>query len=470
MSSTAANGSSRAILGRGMIYTIGTAAPILANALVTPAVTRAVGSVEFGRVSLLIQLIQVTMLVCSLGLAAAITRHGLIEASGVPGASALTLRASGIAAVLCLMGAFGSPALDLVVGVDDPWLVALGCVAAAGFACMANAQAFLRVVDRPLPFVMLALVATLGGPVIGLGLVLLHQASAVDFVSGLAAGYVLAGAVGLALTLRGARPRPLPGDLARALRIGVPTVPHAVGLYLSTAVLVFVVAHTFGTADAGRMQLAILLGSAPSVLTTALNNAWAPLVYAAPRGERASLIEGTGRDIALITAAASGFVAAVAPLVLVVLADARFDPAPMTPAVAWMALGGLISVVYLGSVHLVFAEGRSTGLAIVTPLSVAVGTAAAVALSRTGDVPLTAAGMTVTYTALAIGAWLLARRVSPERWRPTTMGPAVAIGSALCLAGALAPIDGPEGWLTRTVLAIGCVALACGRFVRVMRG
>lgn len=452
-----------------MVYTIGTAAPILANALVTPAVTRAVGSVEFGRVSLLIQLIQVTMLVCSLGLAAAITRHGLIEASGVPGASALTVRASAIAAGLCVLAAVAAPALDLVVRVHDPWLVALGCVAAAGFAGMANAQAFLRVVDRPLPFVALALVATLGGPLIGLGLVLLHGASAVDYVGGLAAGYVLAGALGLALTVRGARPRPQRGDLTRALRIGVPTVPHAVGLYLSTAVLVFVVNHAFGTTDAGRMQLAILLGSAPSVLTTALNNAWAPLVYAAPRGERAPLIEGTGRDIALITAAASGFVSAVAPLVLVVLADARFDPASMTPAVAWMALGGLLSVVYLGSVHLVFAEGRSTGLAVVTPLSVILGTLAAVALSRTGDVPVTAAGMTVTYGALALGAWLLSRRVSPERWSPTTMAGAVLVGTALCLAGGIAPIDGPAAWWVRTPLALLCVALAGARFVRVMR-
>ena len=53
----------------------------------------------------------------------------------------------------------------------------------------------------------------------------------------------------------------------------------------------------------------------------------------------------------------------------------------MTPAVALVAAGTVLSVLYLSNVHLVFASGRSEGLAIVTPTSLLIGTGAAALLA-----------------------------------------------------------------------------------------
>ena len=41
-------------------------------------------------------------------------------------------------------------------------------MAAAGFSVVVNVQSYLRVLDRPLPFVLLSLGAALGGPALGL--------------------------------------------------------------------------------------------------------------------------------------------------------------------------------------------------------------------------------------------------------------------------------------------------------------
>ena len=166
-----------------------------------------------------------------------------------------------------------SPSAALV-GIDDDAALLLAFVAAAGFSVVVNVQAYLRVLDRPLPFVLLSLGAALGGPALGLALLLGGDGTAAEYLAGLAAGYVLTALAGLALTVR--RSRHVRGDTRRALRVGLPTIPHQVALYLAGGALVLVAGHLYGTAEAGRLQLAVLIGSAPGVLTASLNNAWAP--------------------------------------------------------------------------------------------------------------------------------------------------------------------------------------------------
>lgn len=461
-------GASREILGRGLIYTVGTAAPILANLLVTPVLTKVLAGAEFGLVSGGLVVLQVAMMLGGLGFAASITRHGLIESSGVAGASALTWRGSAIGAALCLVAMVGAAPLAAALRLTT-MTVLLALVAAAGFVAMANAQAFLRVVDRPVAFVALSFIAALGGPALGLALALAGSATATWYLTGMAVGYGAAGLIGLVLTWRAARPAAHAGDLRRALDVGLPAVPHAVSLYLASGALVLVANHLFGAVDGGRLYYAVLLGSAPAVLTTSLNNAWAPVVYRAPAERWAGLIEHTGRDIAWITACAAGFMAATAPWLLRVVGNPSLSPAAMTPATAFIAAGTVLSVAYLGSVHLVFASGRSRGLAVSTPASLLIGVVAAVLLGRALGLQWVGAGMTVTYAALAVLTYAVARAATPVRWRPAAFALPLAAGLALCAVGGIAPTAGPVGLVARAVIAVACVAGAFATMQRVRR-
>lgn len=451
----ASTAASKTVLGRGLLYTAGTAAPVLSNALVTPVVTRLLPADDYGVVATALVVIQVGMIVCGLGLAAAITRHGILEQSGVEGARSLVHRGAVAAALMAAVGAVLAPALGGLLGIEETAALLLALASAAGFSVVVNVQSYLRVLDRPLPFVLLSLGAALGGPVLGLLVLLVGDTpSAARYLGGVAAGFLLTAVAGLALTLRGSRH--VPGDTRRALRVGLPTIPHQVAIYLASGALVLLAGQLYGTVEAGRLQLAVLIGSAPGVLTSSLNNAWAPVVYRTDAAHRGVVLERTGRDIAALAALAAGFVALMAPTLLRVVAPPSYDPAAMTPAVGLVAVGSVMSVLYLANVHLVFASGRSAGLALVTPAALVVGVAVAWVSGAVVSSSAIGVGMAVTYTAMAAGVAVLARRVSPTRWHESRLAAPLAIGVALCLVGAALPASGP--WLV--VRWVGSAALA----------
>ncbi|MEQ3551218.1 oligosaccharide flippase family protein [Pseudonocardia nematodicida] len=447
---------SRDVLGRGSLYTLGTVAPILANVLVTPIVTRVLGREEYGIVAIGLILVQVGAMVVGLGLGSSITRQGIMGRSGVDGARALVLQGSVLSALLVVAAVLAGPLWSEPV-LSVPWQsgLAFAALAAAGFAAVLNAQAFLRVQDRPVPFVVMSGVATLGGPLLGLALVLWHDSDADDYLFGLLLGYLAAGLAGLVLALRGGRPRTARGDFGRALRIGLPAVPHLVALLLVQNALVIIATRYFGVENGGRMQIALLLGAAPALIVSALNNAWAPVVYRTPEAERGAALERTARDVAMVTVALSGGVALLAPFLLRFLAPVQFAPAELVPVVGVTAAGAVVSVAYLANVHLVFASGRSTGLAFASPVSLVAGLAVAVLLARSGSMTAMAVGFPLIYLALAIGTSLLRRRVSPTGWRETVLLLPILAGVAVCTLGALLPAEG-VGWLVaRFGLAVG---------------
>ena len=467
VASSAGPAASRVVLGRGLLYTVGTAAPVLSTAVVTPFVTRAMDAPSYGVVATSLVLIQVGMIVAGLGLAAAITRHGILEQSGVAGARSLVMRGTVLTAALCATAAAAAPAwAPALLGFTDSTTTALALAAAAGFAVVVNVQSYLRVLDRPGAFVLLSLTGALGGPVVGVVLVQAWQPTAAVYVGGLMAGYLAAGALGLLLVLRGGPAAHHPGDTRRALRIGLPTVPHQAALYLAGGILVLVAGWVFDPTQAGRLQLAVLVGSAAGLLTASLNNAWAPVIYRTGPESRAAVLERTGRDIAVLTSLAAGFVSITAPFLFAIVAPASFDPARLTPATGLVAAGTVLSVPYLCNVHLVFASGRSAGLALISPISLAVGTGSAWAAAETVGLTATGIGMTVSYAGLAGGTHLLARRVSPIRWRWTALLTPLLLGGALCVAGTFLP---SEGWALplRAVAGVILVGAAVAMLLRI---
>jgi O-antigen/teichoic acid export membrane protein len=456
---------SRGVLGRGSIYTFGTAAPILANAAVVPVATRLLGKPAYGVVAIAIVLIQVAMMAGSFGMPSVITRQGILAGSGVAGARALLVRGSLMTAGLVTAVIAAAPLWDPLVTAPLRNAVLLALAASAFFVVVENSQALLRVIDRPGAFVSLSLTATLGGPLLGLAL-LAQQRSPERYLSGLTAGYAAAATLGLVLCLRGGRPRRDPGDTRAALRLGLPVIPHLVALFLANGALVFLAGHLYDIATAGRIQLALLVGSSPAVITSALNNSWAPIVYRAPARQRGAVLAHTARDIATLAALLSGGVALLSPWLMRFAAGDSFAPLKLVPAVAIIAFGCVLSVAYLANVHLVFAAGRSLGLSVITPLSLLVGLTCAYLAGRQNPV-LLAIGFPATYTALAGGTAWLRRRVRAVLWSETTLLLPAGLGLGLCALGAVLPTSGAAA-LVRVALAAfaGLGTLRLARRVR----
>ncbi|MEP7036208.1 MAG: oligosaccharide flippase family protein, partial [Actinomycetota bacterium] len=441
---------SKGVLGRGSIYTLGTAAPILANAAVVPLVTRMLGKHDYGIVAIAVVVIQVAMMAGSFGMPSVITRQGILAGSGVAGARALLVRGSlmtvGLMALLILL----SPLWDPLVqeSLRGPLLLALA--ASAFFVVVENSQALLRVLDRPGSFVALSLTATLGGPLLGLALLTQHR-SPDRYLGGLVGGYAVAAIVGVILSLQGGRPAGEPGDTRAALRMGLPVIPHLLALFLASGALVFLAGHLYGVATAGRIQLALLVGSSPAVITSALNNSWAPIVYRAPADERGLVLAHTTRDVMTLAALVSGGVALLSPWLMRLVAGPGFKPLELVPAVAIVAMGTVLSVAYLANVHLIFAAGRSLWLSVVTPLSLLIGLAVAYLVGRQNLLLLTV-GFPATYATLAVATAWLRRYVHAASWNEATLLTRAGLGLALCTLGAVLPTSGATA-LVRVAIA-----------------
>jgi hypothetical protein len=196
-----------------------------------------------------------------------------------------------------------------------------------------------------------------------------------------------------------------------------------------------------------------LVGSSPAVVTSALNNSWAPIIYRAPEHERGAVLAHTARDIATLAALISGGVALLSPWLLRLAAGASFAPLELVPAVAIVAVGSVLSVAYLANVHLVFAAGRSLGLSLVTPLSLLIGLGCAYLAGRQNLV-LLAVGFPATYLALAVGTAWLRRHVGAVAWSETALLLPTGLGLALCALGAVLPTSGAAGLVRVAVAAL----------------
>jgi O-antigen/teichoic acid export membrane protein len=452
---------SKGVLGRGSIYTLGTFAPILANVAVLPFVTALLGPKRYGVVAIALIVMWVAMMAGSLGIPSVITRQGILARSGVAGARALLIRGSLMTVGLMTAVILAAPLWDPLVKGETPLqqaqlrgAILLALAASALFVVVENSQSLLRVLDRPVDFVTLSLTATLGGPLLGLALLTL-QATPQRYMIGLTLGYATAAVMGLVLCLRGGRPQRDRGDTRAALRMGLPVIPHLVALYLANGALVFLAKGLYGVSLSGRLQLALLVGSSPAVITSALNNSWAPIVYRAPEHERGAVLAHTARDIATLSALISGGVALLSPWLMRLVAQQQkgFAPLELVPAVAITAFGCVLSVAYLANVHLIFAAGRSLWLSVITPLSLLFGLTCAFLAGRENWV-LIGVGFPATYAALVVGTAWLRRHVHAVSWSETSLLLPTGLGLALCITGGVLPTSGPASLVRVAVAAL----------------
>lgn len=405
--------------------------------------------------------IQVTMMLASLGMPSVITRQALMTENGVPRARSLFVRACLL--TLALGACAAAVAAVATHGQDTnhqlTWVFAL--LAGTGFVVTENGQALLRATDRPMAFISISAVSMLGGPLLGLTALLALGRNPACYIGGLAAGYLLAGAVAWAVCLGTrftAERRFEAGDMRIAFRLGLPILPHMVSLYLLSMSLVLISASRYGVGASGRIQLALLVGTAPNVITSSLNNSWAPTVYATPEAQRGTVVEHTAADIAWLTGLVSAGVALLSPWLLQIFASRAFDPIELVPAACLVVLGSMLSIAYLANVQLVFASGRPGRLSIVTPTSLIIGVVAALLLGRISLTAI-AAGFPIAYVALATGVGMLRRHVDAPHWSELKLIKPLAVGGALIAVGAIWPTSGMVVWFRWPIAAAAGVLL-----------
>lgn len=448
------------LLGSGAIYALASVAPILATLLITPIVTRLLGPTEYGVVGISITLYQVGSVALSLGLPAAVTRHAIIARSGERGAASLVIIGSGIAVGLGLFVAALIPLWgSAVLGSSMQWILLCPIISSIGLSMLTLSQSFLRAVERVVVFVTLSGIAALLGPTSGFVSALVFGPSPAAYLGGMAGAHLLVGAVSLVVVVRHARPQFSRSETRENLRIGLPTLPHSIAISFLISALVVLASKLGGFEEAGRLQLALLLGTAPIILLGAFNNSWAPMIYRASNEDRAPLLASSLRAIAvLVFVLVGGFCVLAQPVVSFIAGPKLYSPELLVAALIVTAATPLMAL-YLANIHLVMLSGRTTLIALSTPLSLVISLLAVAGITRVFGVDSLVV-YAVGYPIFHLSQWMmssfLARR---SGYAPPRVLGALPVLAAAFLTSILVAVLRPSLWLTACIFVVAVVAI-----------
>jgi O-antigen/teichoic acid export membrane protein len=445
-----AAGAMRRLLGSGRWDTVARAAQLSAGLLVLPVVTRVLGPADYGTVAAALIAVQVLTYLAAAGIPAAVTRIYFEGEAGPERARGLILVAAVTAlAVVAVADLTGNGWSRIFSDVPYRGTLRAATWASLPFAFLMAPQFYLRAAQRTVAFAALALASSAGAQLLGLFAITVLDGGPTGYVAGLAAGYTVAAAWGVALT----RPwQARPSLLAAALRYGLPTVPHGLALFILSAGDRVVIERVDGIAEVGRYQVAYIVGALGLSFAGALYNAWTPLILGESEARRRAVLAATTRHLLGIGAIVTAGLAIGGPVALRIAAPGSFDPGTLTAVTAVVALSLLPYLWYLAAALVVFQEKRTGVLAWATPLVAALNVALNVWLVPVFGLTGAAATTAASYAVLAVLVLAAARRMTPVAWHPAP-GPAI-VAAAGVLAGALVPADG--WWLVvRAVLGAG---------------
>lgn len=443
------------LLGRGSVYLLGTICQVAGSFLALPLLTRVLDASAFGLVATAVVVTQVTRVLAEGGLASVVTLEYFGE-GGVDRARRLAGLAIAFGLILTTGVHLTGPLwVQVFDGLSYGAPLVLAVWAAPVLVALVAGQAVLRAEGRALSFVGTAAMATVGAQVVGIAAAVLTEPTATAYLGGVLLGY-LSGAV-VACWL--ARVRfdvwRHPSEIRGAVPLAWPSVPHGLALYVLQAGDRVVIQRVDGFTAVGRYQVAYLVGAAVLSALSAVNNAWAPLVYSTPPDQRRDTVAETAGVLLRLSAYAVAGVALVAPFLLHVVAPASYQPETLVAVTAIVGLAAIPYCLYLAGVHLVFSSRQTRILALATPVAALVNIGLnAVLIPLIG---LEGAAL-ATVCAYALQA-LLVRRGAGGIGRGLGVGGARR-SALVALSGVAVAIVLPvEGWgaMVRLVMLVGLV-------------
>ncbi|HZH21047.1 MAG TPA: lipopolysaccharide biosynthesis protein [Geodermatophilus sp.] len=353
------------LFGRDLLYVGVLSLQLVTATVVSPVLAHVLPGAEFGHLSSAIALHQVLVVLALIGLDQAMI---LIRAETGSDHTARTLVGVGLLVALGLTGlayvsrstwgpALGFPTDAPIVGIVVGWTPL-----AAGVFMV---SALLLSQDRLTAFATVNVLAALGGQAAGLIVLFVGDERT---ASGYATGNLVTLTLTLLLGLVLVRPR-LPRRVElqvtrRAVRLGLPLMVSGLAVFVLNASDRLVIQRLLGPEEAGRYQIAYVVGNLAVLLIGMIDGAFLPRI-AAVREDRARwVVIGLARSglLKLMSPVILG-VTLAAPLVLTVVAPSDFRPAELHPVVYLVALAGLPVLLGVGWVWELMTRKRTRGLA-----------------------------------------------------------------------------------------------------------
>jgi O-antigen/teichoic acid export membrane protein len=363
----------RRLLGKGSIYTLGTALQLSAAALAIPVITRLLGSGEFGVVALAMALQLMLTALATLGLPAAILRFFFDherKADAAGAARSLIVSAALIAAaVVCpilLSGLIWAPALSP----EDPGPVLLGAFLALPAGVIGACLALLRAQERPRPFIVITLLASAGAQLLGI-VALLIDRQPFAYVVGVAIAFTIAAVTSLRLTETWGSPPANRSLLGSALRYSIPTIPNTISVSVLAVGDRIVIQAISGSSAVGKYQIANAFGTLVIGFLVALQNAWLPITFGASEEGRWATLAEIAALVTRLAALGAGVLALLALPVLKIVVPGDYDPEYLADVASVAVLGSLPIVAFIAQGQVLLWTKHTKPLILISPAAAA---------------------------------------------------------------------------------------------------
>lgn len=408
----------RRLAGNAAVYTLSNAASSAVPFLLLPLLTRLLTPQDYGLVTMY------STLLVALGAVAGLSVHGAVSVRMFDRDTDL---ARYIGTVLCILGAsllvalaavlLASPWLSAWTGLSAGWL--LLAVLAAGAQFVVNIRLVVWQVEgqalRYGSFQFLQVAFNVG---LSLLLVVALQKGWSGRLAGISLALCLFAALGLVSLVQGERVEwKFDRGYARdALRFGVPLMPHAIGALCIAAGDRMIIAGALNLHEVGVYAAAMQIGLVISMIADAVTKALGPWIYRSLAEDDAAM----KRRVVQLTYAYFGGILTLgigfgflAPWLLIFLGEQYRAGGDV---IAWVALGGAFSGMYLMVVTYVFYAKRNE---LLSAASLTIG-AGSLALSYFLVVRHGAVGAAQAYAAsqflMFVVVWLIAARCHVMPW------------------------------------------------------
>jgi O-antigen/teichoic acid export membrane protein len=438
----AVGGALAKLFGRDSLYVLLWGAQIVAAALVTPLMTRALDAPSFGNVATANAVMQVLFVLVSLGLYQALQKEYAADPGG-SGARALLAFSALAAVALCAVLHATGPLWAPLTGFSSfDTIVVLAVWWACGSSVANSALALLRSQDRLLAFSVVSLLQSVVAAAVSLLLVVLWQPTATTYLYGQVGMHGLAAALGLLLSRPRAFGRRDRLMIRRALGFSLPLVPAVLSTFILNASDRLILQAELGPASVARYHVAYNVASLPMLLLGLLNSAWMPRIFAVKDPAARALVVSTSRDLLLrLLVPVMIGMAAGAPLVLALWAPDSYRPDGLLVVYALVLLTAVPYAAAQAATRTLMAEGRTPFIAVSQAGAAGTNVALNLALIPVLGIAGAALATLISFALLQVVVSRRARKVTGLLRVPLPLAGAMAATGGLVLATCLVPAE-----------------------------
>lgn len=362
----------RHMFSRDFVYVLGGVLPLAVSALILPALTRLMGREQVGIVSLAVAIETVLYVLLNFGMQIGVQRVYPRE-QGRERAQELVMVALCAITVLTALLALSANSWAGIVGASQfPWAMQLTAIWSGASAVTLISLGFLRAADRIGAFMLVALLQSVGAQLAGVTLLLLHGHSARWYLI----GQVLVQLASVPLVLAFVRPRLAGivklGEFRRSLKFALPLVPIQLSNFLLWSGDRIVVQRDLGSVPQARYAVAYAVGAIAINITSQLNQAWLPRVFAIRNVDerRKVLVRGQRRLIGLLVPGVLG-ISLATPFLLALASPGSYHPYRLVFVALLVVPAALPYSSALANTRTLLAHGKSGRLAASTFTSAA---------------------------------------------------------------------------------------------------